>query len=122
MRVDKYLWCIRLFKTRSIATRSIQQERVEMEHQLIKPSRTVSPGDKITIKYRGYQRVFEVLDLPKSRLGARLVAEYVREITPQAELEKRDLIQKAQVLQRPRGLGRPTKRDRRDLDAWSDFE
>ena len=63
-----------------------------MEHQLIKPSRTVSPGDKITIKYRGYQRVFEVLDLPKSRLGARLVAEYVREITPQAELEKRDLI------------------------------
>lgn len=122
MRIDKYLWCIRLFKTRSLATQSIQQERVEIDGQIVKPSRTVAAGDRITLKYRGYTRSFEVIAWPKSRVGAKLVDQYALEITPPEEIEKRDLIQRAQTFQRPRGLGRPTKRDRRDLDAWSDFD
>lgn len=116
MRIDKYLWCVRLYKTRSLAASEVKADRVSMEEEPVKASREVKPGDAFTIKYHGYSRSFKVLALPKSRVGAKLVPDLLEEITPDTELEKQDFLRLAKSLQRDRGTGRPTKRDRRDLD------
>ena len=116
MRIDKYLWCVRLFKTRSQASEHVRGERVLIGNDLVKPSRDVQVGDSIIVKRHGYEQHFVVLAIPKSRLGAKLVPDYLEEKTPQAELEKKDFLQMARNMSRKKGLGRPTKKDRRDLD------
>jgi len=118
MRVDSYLWAVRLYKTRSLAADSLKLGRILIDDQPIKASRTLKPGDHFTLKYTGYLRTFKVLDLPKSRVGAPLVENFLLETTQKEELEKREMILLARKHQRNQGLGRPTKRDRRDLDAW----
>ena len=118
MRVDSYLWAVRLYKTRSLAADSLKLGRILIEDQPIKASRTLKPGDHLALKYTGYIRTFKVLDLPKSRVGAALVENFLLETTQKEELEKREMILLARKHQRIQGLGRPTKRDRRDLDAW----
>ncbi len=116
MRIDKYLWCVRLFKTRSQAAEHVRSDKVLMDEQAVKASREVNTGDKFVLKRHGYEQHFEVMGLPKSRVGAKLVELYLIEHTPQAELDKRDFLQMAKNLGRQKGLGRPTKKDRRDLD------
>ncbi|TNE30983.1 MAG: RNA-binding S4 domain-containing protein [Bacteroidetes bacterium] len=116
MRIDKYLWCVRLYKTRSLATNDVKNDRVLLGGEVAKPSREVKEGDEITIKYHGYSRSFKVLGWPKSRVGAKLVPDLLEEITPTQELEKQEFLKLAKNLQRDKGTGRPTKRERRDLD------
>ncbi|GGH69581.1 RNA-binding S4 domain-containing protein [Phaeocystidibacter marisrubri] len=116
MRIDKYLWCVRLFKTRSLATNDVKNDRVLLGGEVAKPSREVKEGDEITIKYHGYSRSFKVLGWPKSRVGAKLVPDLLEETTPTQELEKQEFLKLAKNLQRDKGTGRPTKRERRDLD------
>ncbi|MCH8555326.1 MAG: RNA-binding S4 domain-containing protein [Schleiferiaceae bacterium] len=119
MRVDKFLWCIRLFKTRALATAELRLDKVSIDEQPVKASREVKLGDTIEVKRHGYTQHFEVLNIPKGRLGAKLVPEYVKEITPDAELEKREFLLLAKNFTRRKGLGRPTKKDRRDLEDYS---
>ncbi len=118
MRVDKYLWAIRLYKTRSVAAEALKLGRVVMDDQPIKASRVLRKGEAFEIRYTGYSRRFNVLDLPNSRVPAGLVENFLHEASTKEDVEKREMIQLARKHQRNQGLGRPTKRDRRDLDGW----
>ena len=116
MRIDKYLWCVRLFKTRSKASEHVKGERVLMDGHAVKASREVHLGDSFIVKRHGFEQHFLVLGIPKSRLGAKLVPDYLEEKTPPEELDRKDFLQMARNMSRKKGLGRPTKKDRRDLD------
>jgi len=118
MRVDKYLWCVRYFKTRSIATNACKKGHVRVNGDIVKPSRDVYPTDKIEIRKNQINYIIEVLDLPASRVGAKLVSIYLVDITPKENLEKLDLLKYSQDYYRKKGTGRPTKKDRRELDDW----
>ncbi len=122
MRVDKFLWCVRYYKTRSIATEACKQGKVRVNDALVKPSREVYATDKLTVRKNQINYSLEVLDLPKSRVGAKLVNLYINDITPAEELEKRELLKYSQDYYRKKGTGRPTKKDRRELDDWFDVE
>ncbi|MEP0262900.1 RNA-binding S4 domain-containing protein [Dokdonia sp.] len=116
MRVDKYLWCIRYFKTRSIATNACKKGQVRVKGVVVKPSRDVYPTDKISVRKNQIQYTLEVLDLPESRLGAKLVDIYRKDTTPKENLEKLELLKFSKDYYRKKGTGRPTKKDRRDID------
>lgn len=117
MRVDKYLWCIRVFKTRTLATTACKEGRIIIDEEVIKPSRDVKPAEKIVIRKGAVHFHWKVLDIPKSRVGAKLVEQYAQDITPEEELHKLEML-KLGHQQRPQGLGRPTKRDRRNWDRY----
>ena len=119
MRIDKYLWCVRIFKTRSLASSEVKKERVLIGDEIVKASRELKVGDEFTVKFHGFERSFKVLGIPKSRVGAKLVPELMEETTTSEELEKQEFLRMAKTLQRDRGTGRPTKRERRDLDRLS---
>jgi len=116
MRVDKYLWCVRYFKTRSIATAACKKGQVKMNGASVKPSRDVYPTDTISVRKNQITYILEVLDLPESRLGAKLVGMYVQDKTPKENLEKLELLKYSKDYYRKKGSGRPTKKDRRDID------
>lgn len=116
MRVDKYLWCIRYFKTRSIATNACKKGHVKVNGAVVKPARDVYPTDAISVRKNQVQYTLEVLDLPESRLGAKLVDMYRKDTTPKENLEKLDLLKYSKDYYRKKGTGRPTKKDRRDID------
>ncbi|WP_298547476.1 RNA-binding S4 domain-containing protein [uncultured Aquimarina sp.] len=118
MRVDKYLWCIRYFKTRSIATKACKEGKVRVNGDIVKPSREIYPTDKITVRKNQLNYELVVLDTPKSRLGAKLVDIYRKDVTPAEALQKLDLLNYSKDYYRKRGTGRPTKKDRRDIDDW----
>ncbi len=118
MRVDKYLWCIRYFKTRSIATKACKEGKVRVNGDLIKPSREIYPTDKITVRKNQINYELMVLDTPDNRVGAKLVDIYRKDITPQEALQKLDLLKYSKDYYRKKGAGRPTKKDRRDIDDW----
>lgn len=120
MRVDKYLWCIRYFKTRNIATVACRTGKVKIKGDNVKPSREVYPGDQIQIRKDQVDYVIEVLDVPESRLGAKLVDIYRKDITPKENLEKLELLKYSKDHYRKRGTGRPTKKDRRELDDYTE--
>ncbi|PZW40438.1 ribosome-associated heat shock protein Hsp15 [Mesonia algae] len=118
MRVDKFLWCVRYFKTRSIATNACKKGHVKINGDSVKPSRDVFPTDKIEVRKNQINYKIEVLDLPPSRVGAKLVSIYITDITPKENLEKLDLLKYSKDYYRKKGTGRPTKKDRRDIDDW----
>lgn len=122
MRVDKYLWCARYFKTRSMATNACKTGKVKIKGNTIKPSREVYPGDQIQLRKNQINYVLDVLDLPDSRLGAKLVNLYCKDSTPKENLEKLELLKYSKDYYRKKGTGRPTKKDRRDLDDYVDDE
>ncbi len=118
MRVDKYLWCIRYFKTRSIATKACKEGKVRVNGDLIKPSREIYPMDKITVRKNQVNYELVVLDTPDTRIGAKLVDIYRKDTTPTESLQKLDLLKYSKDYYRKKGAGRPTKKDRRDIDDW----
>lgn len=118
MRIDKYLWCVRLFKTRSIATNACKQGHVKIGGKNIKPSREVYPSDSITVRKNQINYSIHILDLPPSRVGAKLVDLYRKDVTPKEELQKLDLLKYSKEYYRKKGVGRPTKKDRRNIDEW----
>lgn len=118
MRVDKFLWCVRYFKTRSIATDACKQGKVRVNGSLVKPSREVYPTDKLSVRKNQINYQIEILDLPPSRVGAKLVNLYINDVTPKEEFEKLELLKYSQDYYRKKGTGRPTKKDRRELDDW----
>jgi ribosome-associated heat shock protein Hsp15 len=116
MRVDKYLWCIRYFKTRTVATTAVKKGQVRVNGSVVKPSREVFATDKITVRKNQVNYEIIVLDTPESRLGAKLVDIYRKDVTPKENLEKLELLKFSKDYYRKRGTGRPTKKDRRDID------
>lgn len=118
MRIDKFLWCIRLFKTRSSASDALRREQVQLNGRLVKPSAEVKSGDSFALRTVPVWRSWEVLAIPSSRVGAKLVPGLIAERTSFEDLEKLELARLAQALDRPSGEGRPTKRDRRDMDRF----
>lgn len=120
MRVDKYLWSIRYFKTRSIATNACKKGHVKVNDQVVKPSRDVYATDKIELRKDQINYIIIVNDLPESRVGAKLVDIYRTDITPKEAFEAKDLLKYSKDYYRKKGVGRPTKKDRRDIDDFYD--
>ncbi len=120
MRIDKYLWCVRKYKTRSLASEEVRKERVLVNGDIVKASRDAKVGDVLTLKREGIAYTYKVLGFPKSRVGAKLVDEYVKDLTAPEELEKLNFINMMKKLDRRKGTGRPTKKERRDLDDLID--
>ncbi|WP_460219258.1 RNA-binding S4 domain-containing protein [Psychroserpens sp. MEBiC05023] len=120
MRIDKYLWCIRYCKTRSIATNACKKGHVKINGQVVKPSREVYPTDKIEFRKDQINYQIIVNDLPESRLGAKLVDIYRTDVTPKEAFEAKELLKYSKDYYRKKGSGRPTKKDRRDIDDFYD--
>lgn len=121
VRIDKFLWAVRLYKTRSIATAAVKRGIVLINGNPIKSSRTVKLGEVIYIKQVPIFRHFEVLQLLNNRVGAPLVANYIKDVTPKEQLDLLEATRLANGLNRRKGLGRPTKKDRRDIDSLGDL-
>ncbi|MDG5493056.1 RNA-binding S4 domain-containing protein [Psychroserpens sp. SPM9] len=120
MRVDKYLWCIRYCKTRSIATTACKKGQVKVNDQVVKPSREVYPTDKIEFRKDQINYQIIVNDIPESRVGAKLVDIYRTDVTPKEAFEAKELLKYSKDYYRKKGVGRPTKKDRRDIDDFYD--
>lgn len=118
IRVDKYLWAMRIYKTRSIATDACKCGRVKMNGVEIKPSRTFHVGDVFTVRKGPITYTYRILQLASNRLGAKMVPEYLQDITPKEQLELLELARYAAQSGRERGTGRPTKKDRRDIEQF----
>jgi len=118
MRIDKYLWCVRVYKTRSIAADACKKNRISINDNTVKSSRDVKLNEVIRVRKDQIYYEYKVLDIPKSRVGAKLVTDYRIDVTSKEELDKLDLIKYSKNYYRDRGTGRPTKRDRRDLDSY----
>jgi ribosome-associated heat shock protein Hsp15 len=119
MRIDKYLWSIRCYKTRNQASTAVKKGSVRINGTIAKPAKEVFPGDQINFRLNQITHSLEVLDLPKSRVGAKLVELYRVDRTPKDIAVQIDLIRGVKDGQRDRGTGRPTKKDRRDLDDFN---
>jgi ribosome-associated heat shock protein Hsp15 len=119
LRIDKWLWAIRIFKTRSLASEACKAGKVKVGGQAVKASREVRMNDTFQIGVGPITRVIRVKELLKNRMSAKLAALAFEDLTPEEEYEKLRLIKDIQQGIRPHGLGRPTKKDRRDLDKFA---
>ncbi len=120
-RLDKYLWSIRLFKTRNKASEACKKGHVFVNDIPSKPAKEIKIDDVITVRKHGIRFEYQVLELLEKRVGAKLVENYMKEVTPLEELERFKMIKLAQKEYRAKGEGRPTKRDRREIDEWLDW-
>lgn len=120
VRIDKFLWAVRLFKTRSIAADAIKKGRITIDGSQVKSSHNVKKGDVISVRVAPATRSFLILELAQNRMGAKLVPNHIKEVTPPDQLEIIELQRLANSMNRRKGLGRPTKKERRDLDNFFD--
>lgn len=116
VRVDKWLWAVRIYKTRSLATDACKNGRVRIGGQIIKPSREIKINDEVSIHLGIYNKSVRVKALLHNRVSAALVPIFLEDITPQSELDKLKIQQEMKPEFRPRGVGRPTKKHRRLID------
>ena len=123
IRIDKFLWAVRLFKTRNVAAEACAAGKVKIRDVNVKPSREIVIGDEIALVLEmGLRKNVKVKALTKNRLGAKLVPDYIYDQTPPEEYERIALLQKMRSEQRERGTGRPTKKERREIDKIKYFE
>ncbi|SEL39430.1 heat shock protein Hsp15 [Maribacter orientalis] len=118
MRIDKFLWSTRYFKTRNIASTACKKGHAKINGQTAKPSREVYPMDEVIIRKNQIDYTFTVLDIPANRVGAKLVDIYRKDTTPKEAFEHNELLQYSKDYYRKKGIGRPTKKDRRDIDDY----
>jgi heat shock protein 15 len=118
VRIDKWLWAVRVFKTRSLATDACKMNRVSINGQLTKPSRLVKEGDVISVRKPPIEYSFKVLRVLNNRVGAKLVPEYMENVTPKEQYDILELQRLSRFVDRAKGLGRPTKKDRRDMENF----
>ena len=119
-RIDKWLWSMRVFKTRSIATEACKKGRVMMGGNPVKPSKMIKVGDEIDVRKPPVTYRFKVLKLASNRLGAKLVPEYIENITPASQYEILEMAKISGFVDRRKGLGRPTKRESRELNRFTE--
>lgn len=122
IRIDKWLWAVRVFKTRTIATEAIKKGRVTIGDNAtpVKPSRTIKVGDVVNVRKPPVTYSFRVLALTENRLGAKLVPEYMENITPQSQYDLLEIVKISGFVDRRKGLGRPTKREGRELSKFTE--
>jgi len=121
IRIDKYLWAVRQFKTRTMAGDACRGGKVKLNGAPIKASREIKVGDTIEIATPGLTKVIKVLELLNNRVGAPKVPEFIQDITPQDAIDQAKLVRQTNFEKRDRGIGRPTKRDRRDIEALKKY-
>ncbi len=119
VRIDKYLWAVRLFKTRTLATEACRKGKVTIDDMPAKPSRSVTVNEVIRVKRMPVVYSYRVKDPIEKRVGAKIVNNYVEDVTPAEELQKLEM-QDDFFIKRDRGAGRPTKKERRLLDDLRD--
>ncbi len=115
-RIDKYLWSVRIYKTRSKATEACKKGKVSIEGQIVKPAREVKEGDIIKVDLKQFTKTIKVIQLLNNRVSARLVENYMEELTPEEEYNKQKKMRELNYEYRDRGAGRPTKKERRLID------
>ncbi len=119
-RIDKWLWATRIFKTRSIATDACKKGRIAIDGVTVKPSRTVKIGDKVSVRKPPVTYTFEVIGLVEARVGAKLVPNYLKNITTRDQYELLDMVRISGFVNRQKGLGRPTKKEGRELAQFTE--
>ena len=117
-RIDKWLWAVRLYKTRSIATDACKKGQVTMNGVTMKPSKTIKEGDVVSVRKPPITYTFRVLKAIENRVGAKLVPEMLENITPKEQYDILEMSKISGFANRMRGTGRPTKKERRDLDEF----
>ncbi|MBN2616515.1 MAG: RNA-binding S4 domain-containing protein [Bacteroidales bacterium] len=122
VRLDKWLWAVRLFKTRSMATEACKGGKVKMNGTNAKPSREIKVDDEIEVVQSGIRKKVRVKQVVQNRVGAKLVPDLMEDLTPMEELEKLDMLRQVNYERRDRGVGRPTKKDRRLIDRLKDLD
>lgn len=122
VRIDKWLWAMRIYKTRTDATEACKKGRVTMagSDQPVKPARMIHVGDTVCVRKPPVTYSYAVKQLTENRLGARLVPEYMDNVTPQEQLDLLDVVKISGFVDRQKGLGRPTKREGRELARFTD--
>lgn len=120
MRIDKFLWCVRFYKTRSIAAGEIKKNRVSVGNNVAKSSKEVTVGDVVKIRKNQIDYKIKVIQIPKSRMGPKLVPLHIEDKTDKEQYEILKLRNLNQDYYRNRGEGRPTKKDRRSMDDFID--
>jgi ribosome-associated heat shock protein Hsp15 len=120
IRIDKYLWAIRIYKTRSLASDACKNGRVKMHDIPVKASREVRVGDIIDIRLGTLKKRIEIIELIKSRVKNSLAVSKYEDITPKEELERQEMIRELNYEKRQKGAGRPTKKDRRIIERLKD--
>lgn len=115
IRIDKWLWAVRLFKTRSQATEACRSGKIKVAGDTVKASREIKSGAEITLHYGAFTKTVQVLQVLEKRVGAKLVSEYMADLTPAEEYQKLELLRSNPLAKRK---GRPTKKERRDMDEW----
>lgn len=122
VRIDKWLWATRIFKSRTIAVEACKKNRIMINGVNIKPSRMIKVGEVIQVRKPPVTYSFKVLALTERRMGAKLVAEYLENVTPPEEYEILEMNRISGFVNRAKGMGRPTKKDRRNLEEFADPE
>ena len=122
MRIDKYLWATRYYKTRNQAATACKKGQVRVNNVISKPSKEVFIGEKIQLRKNQINYSLEVLDIPPNRVGAKLVDIYRKDTTPKEAFDNQELLKLAKDHYRKAGMGRPTKKDRRDLDDYTQLD
>ena len=120
VRIDKWLWAVRIFKTRTVASDACKKGRVMIDNISVKPSRTVRVGDIVQVRKPPITFAFKVLDLSDKRMNAKLVSQFMENVTPPEQYELLELNKISGFVDRQRGTGRPTKKERRDLEQFTD--
>ena len=118
MRIDKYLWTVRYFKTRSLATEACKKGHVKLNGTNVKPAKEVYTGEKISVRKNQINYQIEIIDIPKNRVGAKLVDLYRKDTTPKEAFEAQELLKYSKDYYRKKGVGRPTKKDRRAIEDF----
>ena len=120
VRIDKWMWAVRLFKTRSLASEACRKGTVSINDVVVKPSREIRVGDEIHVRKNPVTYHYKVLALTEKRMGAKMVPDFMEDITPAENLEIIDMQKYMQWSNRDKGAGRPTKKERRDMDRFFD--
>jgi len=120
IRIDKYLWAVRLYKTRSLASEECKKGKVTINGMNVKPSREINEGETIQLRRPHITRSYKIIALAENRMAAKMVPEFMVETTPASELEILEVQKSMSIDNRERGTGRPTKKERRDMDDFFD--
>lgn len=120
LRIDKYLWCVRYFKTRTLATISCKKGHIKVNNYVVKSSREIYVTDKIVLKKNQINYQLEIKNIPTSRVGPKLVDIYRADTTTKKQFEAQELLKYSKDYYRKKGVGRPTKKDRRDIDDFNE--
>jgi ribosome-associated heat shock protein Hsp15 len=118
VRIDKFLWAVRLYKTRSLASDECRKGRIIIKEIQVKPSRTISKDEIITVKKPPVSYIFRILDPIENRVSAKITGQFIEDLTPDSERAKLDISQSGGTSHRQRGTGRPTKKERRIIDKF----